>query len=99
MTCWHAKNLGDASLADASLAAIAEHFDAAPELPDHAAIFFRHQSDGQLHCDLVVYFSPAAAVVAAAFGAARCPKPARAGLGLLAGAPAAWSACFPDERG
>ncbi len=97
MTPWHMKNLGDATLADAALDAIKACFAAQPAPAPHAAAFFRHQSDGQLHCDVIVYFSPAAAALARALGATRCPQPQRAGLGLLAGPATAWPACFPGD--
>ncbi|MEZ4266901.1 MAG: hypothetical protein R3F39_11020 [Myxococcota bacterium] len=97
MPPWHMKNLGDASLADAALDAIRARFAAQPAPPPTAAAFFRHQSDGQLHCDVLVYFSPAAAPLALALGATRCPQPPRAGLGLLAGPASAWPSCFPSD--
>jgi hypothetical protein len=100
MPPWHMKNLGDATLADAPLDAIRARFaaaSAAQPAPPAAAAFFRHQSDGQLHCDVIVYFSPAAAPLARALAATRCPPPDRAGLGLLAGPASAWATCFPDD--
>jgi hypothetical protein len=52
-----------------------------------------------LYCEVIAYFSPAAASVAQAFDAEPCEKPARAGLGLLAGDPASWLALFPESTG
>ena len=49
-----------------------------------------------LHCEVMVYFSPATMEVAKAFDAQPCAKPARAGLGLLAGDTRSWSVLFPE---
>jgi hypothetical protein len=46
---------------------------------------------------VIAYFSPAAQAVAKAFDAEPCEKPARAGLGLLAGSEKAWSALFETD--
>jgi hypothetical protein len=42
----------------------------------------------------MAYFSPAAWMIAEAFDAEPCAKPARQGLGLLAGKEESWSALF-----
>jgi len=55
----------------------------------------RHESEGRLHCEVRVYFSPAAADVAKAVGAIACKKPASNGLSLLAGPDESWSVLFP----
>jgi hypothetical protein len=56
-----------------------------PVKPRDWAAFFRHESDGGLHCAVKVYFAPGAAPVAQAFGAVPCRPPTPDGLGLLAG--------------
>lgn len=66
--------------------------------PPGMAVFSRLESEGRLHCDLVIYFSPAAREVADLCEAAACEKPAQAGLKLVAGEEGAWSALFPEER-
>ena len=71
-------------------------FTAAGKPPD-MAVFVRSESEGRLHCEVIAYFSPAAADVAKAFDAQPCPKPLRAGLGLLAGDEGSWSALFRDS--
>ena len=71
-------------------------FIAAGKPPD-MAVFVRPESEGRLHCEVIAYFSPAAAEVAKACGAQPCPKPVRAGLGLLAGDDEAWSVLFRDS--
>lgn len=50
----------------------------------------RHEADGQLHCAVKVYVSPAAATVAQKLGATPCARPGKEGLSLLAGDPQAW---------
>ncbi len=91
MTSWYCKDLGDAMLADPELERIralarAAHARAGD---DAFAVFARHESEGQLHCRVRVYFSPAAAGLARAEDAAPCARPALNGLDLLAGTPAA----------
>jgi len=106
MTHWYALNLGDGIMAALPSAEIEARFRSAfttSGSPPEMAVFTRPESEGHLHCEVIAYFSPAAAEVARAFDArafdARaCAKPARAGLGLLAGAERAWSLLFPDEN-
>ncbi|MDM7911752.1 MAG: hypothetical protein QUS09_01505, partial [Methanotrichaceae archaeon] len=64
--------------------------------PPEMAVFTRPESEGRLHCKVMAYFSPAAADVAETFDAEPCVKPARAGLGLLAGDERSWSVLFPE---
>ncbi len=102
MSDWFTMNLGDAMLAADPLERIKERFQfwhESSNCPEDAAVFLRHESEGQLHCDVRIFFSPASAVVASEFGATPCGKPARGGLGLLAGAPGAWPALFPEPGG
>jgi len=93
---WHRLSLGDALLAESELARIRCRFTADPAaaLAD-AAIFSRHESEGRMHCELVLYLSPALSALAAGLGACPCSRPARAGLGLAAGEEEAWAALFP----
>jgi hypothetical protein len=97
MSSWYTKNLGDAMLAGEQLEQIKSRFLAACEqarAPKEMAVFFRHESEGQLHCEVKTYFSPAAAGVAVSLGAVPCTRPSRDSLGLLAGSDDAWSALF-----
>lgn len=71
-------------------------FPAATRSPE-MAIFTRPESEGRLHCEVIAYFSPASEKLAGKFDAESCEKPARAGLTLLAGDEASWSALFPEE--
>lgn len=100
MTTWYSLSLGDGMTSGLPATEIEEAFgrlftaDApAPEV----AVFTRPESEGRLHCEVIAYFSPAAAQIAKMFGAEPCEKPARAGLGLLAGDETSWSVLFPKE--
>lgn len=63
--------------------------------PPDFAIFKRLETKNHLHCDLVLYFSPAAHGLAELISAQPCEKPARAGLELYVGHDEAWSLLFP----
>ena len=71
-------------------------FDAAGN-PTDMAIFTRNDSEGRLHCEVFVYFSPAAAEVAKAFDAKSCERPLKNGLDLLAGDKDCWLILFPES--
>jgi hypothetical protein len=64
--------------------------------PADMAVFTRYDTEGHLQCEVTAYFSPAAADLARAFDARPCSKPAREGLGLLAGEERAWSVLFSE---
>lgn len=93
MATWMRCNLGEATLAAEKLDFVTELLENGPPGEDGvtAAAFVRHESEGRLHCEVWVYFTPGAAAVAGALGAAPCPPPAVGGLSLLAGAPDAWT--------
>jgi hypothetical protein len=98
MSVWFTKNLGDAMLAEESLEQIKTLFLSAYERAGNAnemALFFRHESEGRLHCEVKIYFPPASALVAEAVDATPCSKPSPDGLGLLAGSEAVWPVLFP----
>ena len=100
---WYTRTLGDAiyeadQLLEESLRPLFEQEYARAKNPSRMAVFTRLESEGRLHCELVVYLSPAAREVAELFGAEACQKPVPAGLRLFAGDERAWSALFP-ERG
>lgn len=101
MESWYSVSLGDGMMAGTPSAYIEEAFLQAclpAGGPPNMAVFTRLESEGRLHCEMIAYFSPAAREVARAFDAAPCKRPARAGLGLLAGDPGCWSVLFPDNR-
>lgn len=65
--------------------------------PAQMAVFTRHEQ-GRLHCEVVAYFSPAAAEVAEAFDAEPCGQPSREGLELLTGNEDCWAAIFGENK-
>ncbi len=100
MSNWYSMSLGDGMLAPTPASEIEETFlreFAAAGKPPDMAVFTRPESEGRLHCEVMAYFSPAASEVAKAFEARPCAKPARSGLGLLAGDERAWSVLFPES--
>lgn len=100
MNHWSSINLGNEMWAWEPLEQIKESFLSAYEQagrPQEMALFTRHESEGRLHCELVVYFSPAARPVAQSADAQLSPQPARDGLSLMAGSDEAWSSLFPEE--
>ncbi len=100
MKHWYSVSLGDGMMAPVPSAEIEERFQAAfvpAGKPPEMAVFTRSESEGRLHCEVIAYFSPAAAEVAKDFGAQPCPKPERTGLGLLAGDEQAWAVLFHES--
>ncbi len=92
MNTWFSCNLGDAMLATERLDAIQRCFLSVYEKlnqPEDMAIFYRHESEGRLQCEVKVYFSPKCATLAQEFDAIKSPRPASGDLGLLAGSPKA----------
>jgi hypothetical protein len=88
MSSWHFLGLGDALTAQLPLARIMEAFAAEYSVaaaPAEAAIFIRYDSEGRLHCEVTVYFSPGAQALARRFDAEPCATPGRAGLERLCG--------------
>ena len=100
MNTWFYKNLGDAMMAAQPSDQIREAFLAAFESagkPNDMAVFTRNDSEGRLHCEVSVYFSPAATEVAKTFDASPCEMPLSVGLDLLAGDKDCWSMLFPES--
>jgi hypothetical protein len=101
MNNWYSLSLGDGIMAAMPSSEIEELFQqsfTAAGKPLEMAVFTRPESEGRLHCEVIAYFSPAAAEVAKAFDAQPCAKPARAGLSLLAGDERAWAVLFPESK-
>ena len=99
MNSWYSLSLGDGMTASMPAAQIEEAFlqsFVSAGRPAEMAVFTRPESEGRLHCEVIAYFSPAAREVAIAFDAMPCKRPARAGLGLLAGDERAWAMLFPE---
>lgn len=100
MDHWYSVSLGDGIMAAIPSAQIEEHFQHLFTLagkPQEMAVFVRSESEGRLHCEVIAYFSPAAFELAKSFDAQPCTKPARTGLGLLAGDEGSWSALFDED--
>ena len=99
MSMWFQKNLGDAMLAFLALdhvEAVCQSAYTKANCPNDIAVFFRHESEGRLHCEVKVYFSPALANIVEELGATPCEQPTKYGLSLLVGTPTAWSVLFPE---
>ncbi|HBG21393.1 MAG TPA: hypothetical protein DDY32_19555 [Desulfobulbaceae bacterium] len=99
MSIWFRKNLGDAMLAfleldNVVIICLSEYKKA--NCPNDMAVFLRHESEGRLQCEVIVFFSPAMSHIAGEFGATPCEQPAKCGLSLLIGSPIAWSLLFPE---
>ncbi len=100
MDNWYSLSPGDGMMAGGPTVEIEDAFQrsfAAAGRPPEMAVFTRPESDGRLHCEVFAYFSPAAAALAESFDAEPCAKPARAGLGLLAGDERVWVILFPES--
>lgn len=67
---WYRLNLGDPLLADTLCEEIMRAAKAGK-----VALFSRHEGEGQLHCDLVVYFPNEAHALAQSYGATPCADP------------------------
>lgn len=91
---WYRLVIEDAMLADPVLDAIRERFAQAGECPGRTGVFMRHESEGRLHCAVIIHFTPDARELAMQFGATACARPSVSGLHLLAGSDAAWG-LFP----
>ncbi len=100
MRNWFLINLGDAMLACDQQDRIKQlllsaYADAGS--PNEMAAFTRHESEGRLHCEVKIYFSPMSVTVAREVNARPCEKPSPTGLSLLAGSDASWLALFPEQ--
>jgi len=87
MSTWFKLELGDAVMAAPVLEALKEQHATmygtlAAESPP---VFVRYDASGGLHCEVTVYFSPAAESLASLNHAQVCVAPALTGVSLLAG--------------
>jgi len=101
MRHWFVKNLGDGMLASEPLHDIKTLLITAfanVGNPQEMAAFSRHESEGHLHCEVKVYFSPATAEVAKNIGAKVCGKPEHYSLSLLVGSKSSWHLLFPEHN-
>ncbi|MCB1688659.1 MAG: hypothetical protein KDI33_09250 [Halioglobus sp.] len=80
---WHYLNCGDPTLCDATVQSLLTTYNSMvrdEQLPPDAAIYSRHESRGDLHCELILYFNPDATAVARVAGAMACNEPLPDGL-------------------
>lgn len=99
-TPWFSKALGDGVWAYSATDNVKDVFQPLFVLagrPVNMAVFTRHESEGRLQCEVIAYFSPAAATVAHLLHAQPCAKPQHNELDLLAGEPACWQVLFPEN--
>lgn len=99
MQTWFSQALGDGVLAFEPKESLREQFErmcAQAEHPVDMAVFTRHELEGRLQCEVIAYFSPAAAALAQQVGAKPCERPSTQELDLLAGDASCWAALFPD---
>ncbi|MCP5208393.1 MAG: hypothetical protein H7A01_14390 [Hahellaceae bacterium] len=87
MQSWYRKSLGDAMFTDSSIDRIIDRFHQtySKEAPLRAAIYYRHETEGRLHCEMVVYFTPATVALALALEATPCQPPETTDLTWLIG--------------
>ena len=100
MRNWFLKNLGDAMLAGDQQDRIKQLFLSAnsdANSPKEMAAFIRHESEGRLHCEVKIYFSPMSIAVAREVNAEPCEKPSPDGLSILAGSQDSWVILFPEQ--
>lgn len=86
---WYRLELGPADFADNERISVSKAVEQAwhdAGRPAGLTAYYRHESEGRLHCTLVVYFHPTAEAVAKRLGARPCPDPGPWDLGHLAGA-------------
>lgn len=85
MSSWFKKELGDAVMAAPDLETLKSQLaESIRAVDDQApAVFVHYHSPGGLHCEVTVYFSPAAAALATAINAQPCAKPVTAAMSLL----------------
>lgn len=100
MRNWFLKNLGDAMLAGDQQDRIKQLLLSAyseADSPKEMAAFIRHESEGRLHCEVKIYFSPMSIAVAREVDAEPCEKPSPDGLSILAGSQDSWIVLFPEQ--
>jgi hypothetical protein len=98
MESWYSKALGDGAAAFAPSMRIQKMFPplfAALGQPSRMAVFSRHDRRANV---VTAYFSPAAAQLAAFFGAQPCEKPPSDDIRLLVGNRRCWEIYFPDKH-
>jgi hypothetical protein len=98
MKTWYSLNLGDAIMAHQPLEEIREALEKFVKQNGSTtdlAIFTRNDSEGRLHCEVTVFFSPNASKIGKLFGANPCKQPSHINLDLLVGNETCWETLFP----
>ena len=98
---WFSKNLGDGVWAYSVMDQVKDTFGPLFVLagaPLDMAVFTRYESEGRLQCEVMAYFSPAAATVAHVFDALPCDQPQPGHLDLLGGDARCWPLLFPENK-
>lgn len=98
MSNWFCINMGDGMFADQPLEVLQKQFEQYIQQEGNSqlmAAFFRHESEGSLHCSVKVYLTPSAVDFANARNASSCMKPGPEGLSLLSGSIDVWQEQFP----
>lgn len=88
MNQWFYINLGDAMLATEALYQLKDDFYdhyQKMDYPKDMTLFYRHEAEGRLHCEVMVYFSPTSATIAKKLSAKPCKTPSMTGLSYLTG--------------
>ena len=88
MNQWFYINLGDAMLATEALYQLKDDFDnhfQTLNCPKNMTLFYRHEAEARLHCEVIVYFTPASQTIAKILAAKPCKTPCMTGLSYLAG--------------
>ncbi len=82
---WWCLDLGDAWLASDGLERLQQQYRLFLQSGEGGdlRLWQRHESEGQLHCRLTVYFPPEAAAFAGFVAAQPCPEPGKTGLSEL----------------
>jgi hypothetical protein len=96
---WFKINLGDAMLAGIAQEELEKSFSNVIENTVHSkemAMFIRHENQGRLHCELVVYFSPACDSIATKLDATPCMNPSVNDLSLCIGDSESIALLFPE---
>lgn len=101
MTHWYSLSLGDGLTSGILASEIEERFSRdvqAGGVHEEMAVFTRAESVGQMHCEVIAYFSPAAGEAAQAFEARPCNPPDPKGLTLLVGDKSVWERVFEGDE-
>ena len=101
MYSWFKKELGDAVWAAPYLETLKEMFASiygSSHAAGEAVVLVKYDSASHLHCEVTVYFSPAATTLATAVNAEPCVQPSFTDLSLLVGNKQTWDALLVTHQ-